>query len=130
MNAVELGTIINHAYQAGGDEATLREVARALCAELDASERASFTDAVEMCGLWLNEDKEPYCAWCSDGVEIPPYCGNPGCKPTPYAVKLSETDSGTRTVRVLGINKSDAMAFAEFVYGGTAVDATYCPIAL
>lgn len=24
-------------------------------------------------------ETEPYCAWCTDGVDSPPYCGNPGC---------------------------------------------------
>lgn len=24
---------------------------------------------------------EPYCAWCTDRIDEPPYCGNEGCKP-------------------------------------------------
>ena len=27
--------------------------------------------------------EEPYCAWCTDGLDQPPYCGNEGCKPMP-----------------------------------------------
>lgn len=56
MNALDLGTIINHAFQGGGDEATLRAVALSIRVELDPSERDSFTDAIEMSGLWLDGD--------------------------------------------------------------------------
>lgn len=55
MLATELGTIINHEYQAGGDQTTLLGVARAIRTLLPAAERASFTEAVEMCGLWLGD---------------------------------------------------------------------------
>lgn len=56
MKALDLGTIINHAYQAGENEATLRAVALSIRAQLDPSERNSFTDAIEMSGLWLDGD--------------------------------------------------------------------------
>jgi hypothetical protein len=29
----------------------------------------------------VRPEREPYCAWCTDGIDAPPYCGLPGCKP-------------------------------------------------
>ena len=53
---IALGTAINYEYQAGGDEATLRSVARAIRDLLDPTERATFTESIEMCGLVLDAD--------------------------------------------------------------------------
>jgi hypothetical protein len=53
-HAIAIATVLNHEYQAGGDEATLRAVARGIRLTLPESERAGFTDGVEMCGLWLD----------------------------------------------------------------------------
>lgn len=52
--ALLLGDAINHAYQAGGDEQTLRNVALAQRDALPENERAAFTDAIEMCGLVID----------------------------------------------------------------------------
>lgn len=29
----------------------------------------------------MNNETEPYCGYCTDGVDEGPYCGLPGCKP-------------------------------------------------
>lgn len=51
--SVAIGTAVNHAYQSGGDEDTLRDVATAIRATLPESDQSAFTEAVEMCGLLL-----------------------------------------------------------------------------
>jgi hypothetical protein len=53
--AVRLGSAINVAYQEGFDAEALRVAALKIRETLPSEERDSFTDAVERCGLWLDE---------------------------------------------------------------------------
>jgi hypothetical protein len=51
--AVVLGSVVNNRYQSGDDAETLRRLACEMRASMTESDSGAFTDAVEMCGLWL-----------------------------------------------------------------------------
>lgn len=52
--AATLGSVVNNRYQCGDDAGTLRRLAREMRASMTEHDAVAFTDAVEMCGLWLD----------------------------------------------------------------------------